>query len=51
MFSVQASGILMQPAKISKENYHFYKVIQKQICDTLHHMGFQQAGDITVQTS
>lgn len=29
---IQASGILIQPGKISKEVYHFHKVTQKQIC-------------------
>jgi hypothetical protein len=29
--SIQAPGILIQPAKTSKKMYYFYKVIQKQI--------------------
>jgi hypothetical protein len=38
MFSIQASEILIQPAKISRKTYQIYKVIQKQICDATHHM-------------
>jgi hypothetical protein len=33
LFGSQACGILIQPATISKKIYHFYKLIQKQICD------------------
>jgi hypothetical protein len=33
IFITQISGILIQPARISKKIYNVYKVIQEQICD------------------
>jgi hypothetical protein len=32
LFSIHASGMLIQPAKIWKKMCHLYKVMQTQIC-------------------